>query len=237
MNKDLFASNTLITIRANNLKKCFRMGQHDLEVLKGIDITVPGGELLAIVGASGAGKSTLLHILGLLDVPNEGEIFFNDENMRILSNRDLGRVRNHLVGFVFQFHHLLPEFTALENVMMPALIARIPTSVAQKKAESLLDMVGLMPRAGHKPAEVSGGEQQRIALARALIMNPRMLLLDEPTGNLDSNTGEQISDHIIRLNQELKLTTILVTHNEKLAARMSRIVELADGKILETKYQ
>ena len=202
----------------------------DLEVLKGITMEVKEGELLSIVGASGAGKSTLLHLLGGLDRPDKGDVLYRGDSIFRGSEEELATYRNREVGFVFQFHHLLNEFTALENVMMPCLIARMDREEARERAEELLVRVGLRERLFHRPPELSGGEQQRVAVARALVMSPRILLADEPTGNLDTHTGEEVFSLLRSFNRE-GVTVVLVTHNEDLARRASRRIRIRDGLI------
>lgn len=191
------------------------------------------GEMLAVEGASGAGKSTLLHILGALDRPTEGKVYFREVDLFDRSNRELAEIRNRHMGFVFQFHHLLPEFTAIENTMMPGLIQGMGQEKAGSDAERILTQLGLSDRLQHKPGELSGGEQQRVAVARALMLNPQMILADEPTGNLDTKTGDEVFNLLLRINREQGITIIVVTHNSALAARLSRRVMLLDGKLLE----
>ncbi len=220
-------------IQARGVHKSFRMGSEELHILKGVNLTVRRGEFVAIVGPSGAGKSTLLHILGGLDRPTTGEVYYNGTEISRLPEGELAAFRNQTVGFVFQFHHLLPEFTALENAMMPALIGRRPLDSADEKARGILQRVGLADRLEHRPGELSGGEQQRVAVARALVLNPNVLLADEPTGNLDSKTGEAIFELLRELNQEQGLTVILVTHNEWFARRTDRVLRMADGQTWE----
>lgn len=203
-----------------------------MEALRGINLVFGSGESIAIVGASGAGKTTLLHILGTIDRPSEGRILYDGEDIFALGERDLARFRNRTVGFVFQFHHLLPEFTALENTMMPALIQGIPKERAQVRAEELMEHVGLSDRMTHKPGELSGGEQQRIAVARSLIMEPEVILADEPTGNLDRETGEGVFQLILQMREQKDITTVMVTHNEEIATRLPRHVRLVDGRVL-----
>ncbi len=220
-------------IRAEGLEKAFRQGDRGwLRVLKGIDLEVRAGECLAVVGPSGAGKSTLLHILGALDRPTEGRVWFRDEEVFERSDAELARFRNRRVGFVFQFHHLLPEFTAVENVAMPARIAGLGRRDAEARARVLLEQVGLAERMDHRPSELSGGEQQRVALARALVVEPEVLLADEPTGNLDQRTGEAMSRLLLEWNRRTGVTLVVVTHNRDLARSMDRIVTLEDGRIV-----
>jgi lipoprotein-releasing system ATP-binding protein len=203
----------------------------DLHILQGVDVTVGAGEAVAIVGASGAGKSTLLHILGALDRPTAGEVLLGGEAVAGLGDEQLAALRNRHVGFVFQFHHLLREFTALENVMMPRLIAGASRNEARDRARSLLAIVGLSGREGHKPTALSGGEQQRVAVARALSNEPLVLLADEPSGNLDTRTSMQLHDMLFRVREEEGLSMVLVTHNRELAGRADRILELAGGRL------
>jgi lipoprotein-releasing system ATP-binding protein len=202
-----------------------------IEVLKGIDLVVQEGESLAITGASGAGKSTLLNIMGTLEPPTHGMVRFQGHNMRDMEEMELCRLRNKDLGFVFQFHHLLPEFNALENTLMPGLIARLSRREAEERAEGILTKVGLQARLTHRVGELSGGEQQRVAIARALVMSPKLLLADEPTGNLDMTTGDGIVDLLVNLNRSEGITMVIVTHNHRLAQRMSRLIELVDGTI------
>ncbi len=220
-------------IRAREVYKSFQVGGGTVEVLKGVDLNVEKGEFAAIVGPSGVGKSTLLHLLGALDRPTAGEIFYEDVSLGQLDNGQLASFRNQTVGFIFQFHHLLPEFTALENVMMPLLVARRKWSHAQEIAASLLREVGLESRLSHRPPELSGGELQRVAIARALGAGPKVILADEPTGNLDTKTGDAAFELLRRLNRERGLTLIMVTHNEGLARRSDRIIAMLDGRIVE----
>jgi len=219
-------------IAVAGLCKRFETAEGTLEVLRGIDLEVRAGERIAIVGASGAGKSTFMHLLGGLDRPSAGSIRFEGAEIFRYSSAQLDAFRNRAVGFVFQFHQLLPEFTALENVMLPARIGRLPVGEARQRAEHLLKAVGLGHRLTHKPGQLSGGEQQRVAIARALVMGPRLLLADEPTGNLDSVTSGEILALLDRLHAECNLTLIVVTHSEMLAARMDRIIRMSDGSVV-----
>jgi lipoprotein-releasing system ATP-binding protein len=215
------------------LTKVFHHGGRVLPVLRGIDLELRPGELVSVVGASGVGKSTLLHLLGTLDVPSQGRILFDDVEVTALSPSRLAAFRNRQIGFVFQFHHLLPEFTALENAMMPGLIARLPRHECAERAERMLVRVGLADRLQHRPGELSGGEQQRVALARALLLQPRLMLGDEPTGNLDTRTAGAMHDLFFELNQELGMTLLLVTHNDALAGQTRRQLRMVDGVIRE----
>ncbi len=220
-------------IRADGVYKSFQIDGGTVEVLKGVDLSIEKGEFIAIVGPSGAGKSTLLHLLGALDRPTAGEIFYDNAGLGQMDERQLAGFRNRTVGFIFQFHHLLQEFTALENVMMPLLVARRDRSEAREVAVSLLRDVGLESRLSHRPSELSGGEQQRGAIARALGVGPKVVLADEPTGNLDTKTGDATFELLQCLNRERNLTFVMVTHNEKLAHRSDRIVTILDGRIAE----
>jgi len=204
----------------------------ELEVLCGIDIEVEEAEMVAIVGASGVGKSTLLHILGTLDRPTRGKVCYRGEDVFALGEGPLSRFRNREIGFVFQFHHLLPEFTALENVMMPGLISELELDEVKSRASGLLDELGLSERMHHRPGKLSGGEQQRVAIARALVMEPLMVLADEPTGNLDTKTGGRLFNIIEDINRKKGTTFMIVTHNDSLATRCSRIVRMVDGRIV-----
>jgi lipoprotein-releasing system ATP-binding protein len=206
-------------------------GPEALHVLDGIGLDIRKGEMLAIVGASGVGKSTLLHMLGALDRPSSGKVYFGDVDVFGLDSTRIARFRNERVGFVFQFHHLLPEFSALENVMLPALIRRMDRTQATETASKILGDVGLGKRLLHRPGELSGGEQQRVAVARALMLNPDVILADEPTGNLDAHTGEAIHDLLCSINKQKGITFIIVTHNDKLAIRADRVLRMAEGKL------
>ncbi len=203
-----------------------------LHVLKGVDIEIAKGEIVSIAGSSGAGKSTLLHILGTLDMADEGEIYLDDTTVSKLSGKKLAEFRNKNIGFVFQFHHLLPEFTALENICVPGWIAGRKTSEIEERALSLLDLLNLSERASHKPGELSGGEQQRVAVARALINNPSIVMADEPTGNLDSSNAKELHNLFIDLRNRFQQSFLIVTHNEELAQLSDRILHMKDGKIL-----
>jgi lipoprotein-releasing system ATP-binding protein len=224
--------NNLLEVRG--LSKTYGSSSSQIEVLRGIDLDLQAGTTTALIGASGAGKSTLLHLLGALDRPTSGTVCFRGENIFNKNDRQLAAFRNKSIGFVFQFHHLLPEFTALENVMMPALISRIPRPEARKAAESLLKDVGLGERMTHRPGELSGGEQQRVAIARALALEPQLLLADEPTGNLDMKTSDGIHAMLTELQIEKGLTLVIVTHNERLAAAMGTTIHLLDGRVEKT---
>ena len=218
-------------IKLENLHKSFEKGEGRLEVLKGLDLELEKGEMLAVLGASGAGKSTILHILGGLERPTEGRVLYEGKDIYAMSDGVLSDFRNSEIGFVFQFHHLLPEFTALENVMMPALIARMKNEEAKERANELLDKMGLRERTSHKPGELSGGEQQRVAIARALIISRGALLADEPTGNLDSKTGEAVFSTMTQVTEDLGITVVMVTHNEQLASKFARQIVVQDGRI------
>jgi len=211
-------------------KSFLHMGQ-TLEVLRGIDLNIYRGEFLSIVGASGAGKSTLLHCIGTLDLPSKGRIRLAGEELTEMSSNRLASVRNREIGFVFQFHHLLPEFDALENVMLPGLIQGRSRREMQKRAQTLLDEVGVGHRATHRPGEMSGGEQQRVAVARALVLEPKLLLADEPTGNLDSATGDAVHDLFFEVNERHGTTIVVVTHNPSFAESMPRVVRMKDGRV------
>jgi len=213
-------------LEARGLSKTYRNAEVPVEVFNGIDLTVERGEMLAIVGPSGIGKSTLLHLLGGLDRPDSGTIRVGDRDLSSMSNDELARFRNRNVGFVFQFHHLLPELSAVENVAMPGWIGRIPTAEALRKAAALLGELGLEPRQKHFPNQLSGGEQQRVAIARALLIDPLLFLADEPTGNLDLETSERVFDLMRECHGKRGLTSVIVTHNPDLAARCDRVLEM-----------
>ncbi|AVI52088.1 lipoprotein-releasing system ATP-binding protein LolD [Pukyongia salina] len=215
-------------IEARNIHKYY----DNLHVLKGVDISIAGGEIVSIVGASGAGKTTLLQILGTLDKANEGSLNINNTNISALSRRELAKFRNSTLGFIFQFHQLLPEFTALENVCIPAFIKKTPRAEASRRASELLEFLGLKDRGHHKPNELSGGEQQRVAVARALINNPQIILADEPSGNLDTESAENLHNLFFKLRDEFGQTFVIVTHNEELAAMADRKFVMQDGLII-----
>ena len=220
-----------VLLSARNVSKAYAMGKRSLEVLRGVSLDVARGEFLALRGASGAGKSTLLHLFGGLDSPNAGKIWFAGKNLAQASEAELARLRNTKVGFIFQAYHLLPELDALENVCVPARLARIPAAVAEKRGRDLLARVGLSARLDHKPYELSGGEQQRVAIARALMNEPELILADEPTGNLDSHTGAEIVDLLVNLRTDKNTTLIIATHDASVAARAPKVIQLVDGQI------
>tara|TARA_B100000315_G_C14588955_1_gene594704 strand:- start:3548 stop:4216 length:669 start_codon:yes stop_codon:yes gene_type:complete len=218
-------------INATNLHKSFHLNNTSIEVLKGINLKIPSGEMLAIVGASGVGKSTLLHLIGALDRPTSGIVEFNGERIFDQSDSQLAKFRNIHVGFVFQFHHLLPEFTAVENVRLPSLIMGESTDAATSHAIDTLKTFGLGHRLSHRPGELSGGEQQRVAIARAILNKPDLVLADEPTGNLDTQTGQDVFQLLRTLNQKQGTTVVLVTHNESLSVQADRILRMVDGQL------
>ena len=218
-------------LTATAVEKSYEVGTSRLPVLKGLDVTLEKGEMVAVVGASGVGKSTLLHLIGGLDALDGGSVRIGDASIDQMDDEARVRFRNRHVGFVFQFHHLLPEFTAVENVAMPLLIAGQPAREAKARAEALLGRVGLDLRLEHRPGALSGGEQQRVAVARALVCQPSVLLADEPTGNLDGDTGQHVMDLLFSLREKLGTTLVLITHDRNLAARCGRVVRMADGKI------
>jgi lipoprotein-releasing system ATP-binding protein len=221
-----------VLLSARNVSKSYTMGKRALEVLRNVSLDVERGEFIALRGASGAGKSTLLHLFGGLDVPNGGEIWFAGKNLATASEAQLTRLRNARVGFIFQAYHLLPELDALENVCVPARLARVSAGVAEKRGRDLLARVGLSARMDHKPYELSGGEQQRVAIARALMNEPELILADEPTGNLDSHTGQEIVDLLVALRAEKNTTLIIATHDATVAARAPKVIQLTDGEIV-----
>ncbi|MFA7289639.1 MAG: ABC transporter ATP-binding protein [Melioribacteraceae bacterium] len=223
-------------IKANEIRKSYtKSDKKKLEILKGVSLEIPENKITVIVGVSGAGKSTLLHILSGLDNPDSGEVFFDDANIFSYSDDKLSKFRNENIGFIFQFHHLLPEFTAVENIAMPLMIKGESKQKAFKKAEEFLSIVGLEERGNHKPAELSGGEQQRVAIARALINNPKIIFADEPTGNLDSQNGEQIHSLFISLKEKFGLTFLIVSHNAELIKLGDYIYEMKDGIIIDKR--
>jgi|UniRef100_A0A7V6DQ67 lipoprotein-releasing system ATP-binding protein len=226
------AASRAVKIEVQGLVKTFTTNGNQVEVIKGLDIKVYAGETLAVVGASGVGKSTFLHILGTLERPTRGKVIWEGEDIFTLDDRRLAAFRNRKIGFVFQFHYLLPEFNALENVMMPALIARVHPSQARQAAEAILVRVGLGHRLRHRVSTLSGGEQQRVAVARALVLKPEVLLADEPTGNLDPHSGAQVQELLLDLNREQGLTSVIVTHNLNLAQALTRQITLVDGKAM-----
>ena len=223
-----------VILSAKNLFKEYVKGSERLAVVKGVSIDIHAGDCLAIMGASGAGKSTLMHLLGTLDQPTQGELFFGPKrtNLWKMSDEDLSDFRNQNLGFVFQFHYLLPEFSSLENVMMPALISGLDRNIAASKARELLDFVGLKNRAEHRPGELSGGEQQRVAIARSVMLKPKLLLGDEMTGNLDSENSRRVIDLLLNLNQNFGIAILIVTHDREVASRMNRVLTMKDGKII-----
>lgn len=224
-----------VLLEARGVAKVYRGGDGgEIRVLGGVDLTVAAGEMVAIVGASGSGKSTLLHVLGALERPTTGSVAIGGEDVGVADEEELSVIRNRQVGFVFQFHHLLKEFSAVENVMMPLRIAGRDLGQARERAMSLLDRVGLSARASHRPSEMSGGEQQRTAVARALAMSPSVILADEPSGNLDHHTAESLHDLLAGLVRDLGLGAVVVTHNRSLAARANRVLLLADGRLADT---
>ena len=227
------ASNEGDVIRAENLAKTYAEGKMKTPVFNSLELNVQAGETVAIVGASGAGKSTLLHLLGGLDTPTSGEVYVAGQKMSALSDGARGQLRNRALGFVYQFHHLLPEFTALENVMMPVMLGGADVATAKQRAKALLEQVGLGHRIEHKPGELSGGERQRAAVARALVNQPACVLGDEPTGNLDEKTAATVFELMLELNRAQKTSLVLVTHDRRLARKLDRVLELHEGKLRE----
>ena len=224
-------------LHVRGLVKNYSLEGKEIKVLRGIDRTLWQGEMVSLIGSSGAGKSTLLHVLGTLDKPTEGTVLYLDEDVFRFNEKSLAAFRNRTIGFVFQFHHLLPDFTAMENVMMPALMAGFTRPDAMAQARAILDNVSLSHRLDHRPGELSGGEQQRVAIARALVMRPRIMLADEPTGNLDEETSEEIHNLLFELNSEYNMTLLLVTHHQALARRMKRQWEILGGRIVKDQRE
>jgi lipoprotein-releasing system ATP-binding protein len=220
-------------LKTSELCKSYTTKAGQIDVIRGIDLTIDAGQVIAIIGSSGVGKSTLLHLLGGLDSPTSGNVYHNDEDIFRLSPKQLALFRNQSIGFIFQFHHLLPEFSALENVMMPGLICSMDLDILKEKAIHLIDMLGLSKRSDHRPGELSGGEQQRVAVARALVLSPPVILADEPTGNLDTKKAKELFDLLLELNQSLNTTFVIVTHDNALAKRCHRTINMVDGRIDE----
>jgi lipoprotein-releasing system ATP-binding protein len=220
-------------LESRGVHKSYWLGQKEIHVLRGADFQLRAGEMASLMGPSGVGKSTFLHVMGTLDPPTAGQVLIDGRDAFALGEAALSTLRNRTIGFVFQFHYLLPEFTALENVAMPGLVQRLPRAVAQAQAQEMLELVGLGHRLEHKPGELSGGEQQRVALARALVLKPRLLLADEPTGNLDEATGQGIVELLVDVNQRLGIAAIVVTHNPRLAEKMPRRLLLKDGTVVD----
>jgi lipoprotein-releasing system ATP-binding protein len=218
-------------VEAEKIEKSFYTPAGELKILRGVNLSIERGEVIGIVGASGVGKSTFLHVLGTLDRPTSGKVVFEGKDVFSMDNGSLAFFRNRSIGFVFQFHHLLSEFSALENVMMPGLIGFNDHNEIRSRAEKLLSELGVLERKDHRPGELSGGEQQRVAVARALILNPKVVLADEPTGNLDTATGEDLFDLLVRLNRDRGTTFVIVTHNEALSRRCHRVMKMVDGRI------
>jgi lipoprotein-releasing system ATP-binding protein len=221
-----------VIIKASEIRKSYSLGKTELSVLKGINLSIEAGEIVAIVGASGAGKSTLLHILGTLDRPTSGRVYYDGTDVFSLNDESIAKFRSLQIGFVFQFHHLLPEFTAIENVAMPSMIAGKRFSEVRKAAWNLLAEVGLADRAEHRPSELSGGEQQRVAVARALINNPKVVLADEPSGNLDSSNAESLHELVLELSRKHQTTFVIATHNDHLTSLAHRVMKIQDGVLI-----
>ncbi len=224
---------TETVLQALNISKQFQQGPDTLEVLRSVSVAIPAGERLSIVGASGSGKTTLLQILGGLDKPSSGKVLVDGKDIHALSEKERGTLRNHALGFVYQFHHLLPEFSALENVAMPLLVRRMHTGEAKDRAREILKRVGLGERLTHRPHQLSGGERQRAAIARALVTQPKLVLADEPTGNLDGRNAEGVFELMLELNRERSTSVVIVTHDMRIAARMDRVLEIENGSLHE----
>ena len=219
-------------ISVRGLRKSFRIGPSEINILNGIDLDIEKGEVVSVVGESGVGKSTLLHILGTLDRPSAGSVLYDGKDVFKHGDKELAAFRNSSIGFVFQFHHLLPEFSALENVLLPSKIKGTPPAQAEKRARAILDEVGLGERYIHRPGELSGGEQQRVAIARALMVEPSVILADEPTGNLDTKTADSVHSLLMEINKTKGITFVIVTHNEKLARQADRVIRMVDGLLV-----
>lgn len=219
-----------VLLKGQNLAKTYRQGHETLEIVKTVSIEIRAGEAIAITGKSGAGKSTLMHILGTLDKPSSGELFFQDKPIHLMTDEEVSKFRNQSMGFVFQFHHLLPEFSALENVMLPALVGGVPKKIARVNAQQLLKDVGLEHRLKHFPSELSGGERQRVAIARALIRKPKIIFADEPTGNLDTENGLKVQSLLFELHNKYNVALVVVTHDESFANRFMKRYKMIDGK-------
>ena len=224
-----------VLLQSRGVSKSFFDGGREIKVLRGLNLDLNRGELVAIVGQSGVGKSTLLHVLGSLERPTSGKVLFENEDLFELGKNELANFRNHNLGFVFQFHYLLADFSALENVMMPAAIGRIADADARRRAAEILDLVGLGDKLHRRPAELSGGEQQRVAVARAVVLHPKLVLADEPTGNLDPHTADEVHSLFARLNAELSVSLLVATHNESLARKMHRTLRLKDGRVADER--
>lgn len=220
-------------LKSDQLHKTYSDGASKVEVLKNISLSIAKGERLAIIGPSGSGKSTLLHLLGGLDKPTQGEIYINETNWQKINEKQRCQLRNQKLGFIYQFHHLLPEFTALENVAMPLLLSGMAIATAEQQAAEILEQVGLKPRMQHKPAQLSGGERQRVAIARALVHQPQCVLADEPTGNLDQSTAHKVFDLMLELNQRMNTALVIVTHDPQIASRMDKVLVLHEGMLVK----